>query len=167
MSTIIKEKRERRKSNAFTSLTQTQISEIREAFDILDADDDKKITKSDLINFSEKFQNLNNKEIDEMLTKLHEPTYISLLSFFADHLGSLDDESILKSDLHNLVEYGKLKEEDLCNKLDINESDRRLIFKDISQNGEVNISQLCVLLKHGELLGNKSLVTETNIYPNL
>ncbi|KAF7701569.1 Myosin regulatory light chain [Cucumispora dikerogammari] len=153
--TPIKSKRERRKSNAFTSLTQTQISELREAFDILDSNDDKKITFSDLINFSTKFQALTTQEIENMLIELPEPTYISLLTFFADLLGLIDEESVLKEDLNNLTEFGVLNIDDLCFKLKLNEQERDLIFRNISsREGIVDIEKLCSLLKHGELVRN-------------
>lgn len=154
--------RRKRKSTAFNNLTQNQITEIREAFDILDYDDDKKISENDLRSFSEKFQNLSETEIKNMLEELPEPTYITLLSFFTDKLGMIDDENLLKKDLENLSNYGKLTVHDLSNLLKLSSEDSQLIFKDCSVDGLVDIKKLCVLLKHGELIDNNKTVNEEN-----
>lgn len=156
-------RRNRRKSNAFTSLTQTQITNLREAFDILDCNNDKKVCKLDLESFSEKFHELTPEEIAQMLEELDEPTYISLLTFFAEKLGMMDEEIQIKADLCNLMEDGVLYESTLIDKLQIAEGDRKFLFNDTSRNGVVDLRRLVGLLKHGEVLENNLTVSEERI----
>ena len=160
-------RRNRRKSNAFTSLTQTQITNLREAYDILDANDDKKISRTDLLNFSEKFNPLSEEEINIMLNELPEPSYISLLTFFAEKLGNIDEIPQIKCDLSNLSEGGVLYESSLSEKLGISVEDARLLFTDTSKGGVVSIDKLTCLLKHGEILENLLTVSEEVAGPSV
>lgn len=154
--------RTRKDSNVFGMLTQTQISELREAFNMLDVSNDSKLDKNDLIKVTETLglDILSREEIEEMIGD-KEIVYMNLLTMICDKLSELDSVPVLVKAFKDFDEKGDgFIEEGLLRKWLETEGDKikkeeiDFLLKDCVKDGMVNYKKLVCIMKHGEYLEN-------------
>ncbi|EPR80039.1 Myosin regulatory light chain [Spraguea lophii 42_110] len=162
----------RQSSNIFQMLTQQQIMELREAFNILDVNNDTIISKDDLHNFLSTIGNpFSDAEVDEMIEEFgDEISFISFITLIGEKLSALDDEKVIVGALKEFS--GDLKNKELNSTDFINmktlknylmtkgdkltEEETENFLKGSVQNDLVDIKRLTMLIKHGEILVEKA-----------
>lgn len=115
-STRESKKAKRSGSNVFSMFSQKQIAEFKEAFQMMDADKDGIISKSDLRATYDAVGRLaNDKEMDEMLKEASGPiNFTMLLTLFANRMsGSADDDDVVINAFKSFDENGKIDGEKL------------------------------------------------------
>ncbi|KCZ82489.1 hypothetical protein H312_00147 [Anncaliia algerae PRA339] len=158
-------RRTRKDSNIFGMLTQTQISELREAYNMLDVSNDGKIDKHDLLKVSDTLglDILTLKDIEEMIGD-KELTYMNLLTMICDKLSNLDNISVLYKAFKDFDEYGNgYINESLIRKWLENEGDAMkkdevdYLLKDCVKEGMVDYRKLICIMKYGEYFDDFTL----------
>jgi len=112
-STRESKKAKRTGSNVFSLFSQRQLSEFKEAFQMMDADKDGIIGKSDLrATFDAMGKVANEKELEEMLGEANGPlNFTMLLTLFGNRMsGSADDDGWSSLPSSHLTRTGKLME---------------------------------------------------------
>jgi Ca2+-binding EF-hand superfamily protein len=115
-STRESKKAKRTGSNVFSMFSQRQVSEFKEAFQMMDADKDGIIGKSDLrATFDTMGRVANEKELDEMLNEASGPiNFTMLLTLFGNRMsGSADDDDVVVNAFKSFDEGGKINGEKL------------------------------------------------------
>jgi len=115
-STRASKKAVRTGSNVFSMFSQRQVSEFKEAFQMMDADKDGIIGKSDLrATFDTMGRVANEKELDEMLNEASGPiNFTMLLTLFGNRMsGSADDDDVVVNAFKSFDEGGKINGEKL------------------------------------------------------
>jgi len=115
-STRESKKAKRSGSNVFSMFSQKQIAEFKEAFQMMDADKDGIISKSDLRATYDAVGRLaNDKEMEEMLKEASGPiNFTMLLTLFANRMsGSADDDDVVINAFKSFDENGKIDGEKL------------------------------------------------------
>jgi len=115
-STRESKKAKRTGSNIFSMFSQRQVSEFKEAFQMMDADKDGIIGKNDLRATYDALGRLaNDKELDEMLNEASGPiNFTMLLTLFANRMsGSADDDEVVINAFKSFDEGGKINSEKL------------------------------------------------------
>jgi Ca2+-binding EF-hand superfamily protein len=115
-STRQSKKAARTGSNVFSMFSQRQVSEFKEAFQMMDADKDGIIGKSDLrATFDVMGRVANEKELDEMLNEASGPiNFTMLLTLFGNRMsGSADDDEVVINAFKSFDEGGKIDGEKL------------------------------------------------------
>jgi len=115
-STRESKKAKRSGSNVFSMFSQKQIAEFKEAFQLMDADKDGIISKSDLRACYDQIGRLaNDKELDEMLGEASGPVnFTMLLTLFGNRMsGSADDDDVVINAFKSFDEAGSIDSESL------------------------------------------------------
>lgn len=115
-STRESKKARRTGSNVFSMFSQRQLSEFKEAFQMMDADKDGIIGKNDLrATFDVLGKVANDREMDEMLKEASGPlNFTMLLTLFANRMsGTADDDEIVINAFKQYDENGKIDGEKL------------------------------------------------------
>jgi len=115
-STRESKKARRTGSNVFSMFSQRQLSEFKEAFQMMDADKDGIIGKNDLrATFDAMGRMANDKELDEMLGEATGPlNFTMLLTLFANRMsGTADDDEVVINAFKQYDEGGKIDSEKL------------------------------------------------------
>jgi len=115
-STRASKKATRTGSNVFSMFSQRQVSEFKEAFQMMDNDKDGIIGKSDLrATFDTMGRVANEKEMDEMLNEASGPiNFTMLLTLFGNRMsGSADDDEVVINAFKSFDEGGKIDGEKL------------------------------------------------------
>lgn len=113
-STRESKKAKRSGSNIFSMFSQRQLSEFKEAFQMMDADKDGIIGKSDLrATFDAMGKLANEKELDEMLGEATGPlNFTMLLTLFGNRMsGEADDDEVVANAFRTFDENGKIDSE--------------------------------------------------------
>ncbi|RVD90924.1 myosin regulatory light chain [Tubulinosema ratisbonensis] len=153
-------RRSRKDSNIFGMLTQAQISELREAYNMLDVSNDGKLDKNDLLKVTETLglDILSREDIEEMIGE-KELTYMNLLTMVCDRLSEIDSIPVLMKAFKDFDEKGNgYIEENLLRKWLENEGDKMkkedvdFLLKDCVKEGMVDYRKLACIMKYGENL---------------
>lgn len=115
-STRESKKAKRTGSNVFSAFSQRQLSEFKEAFQMMDADKDGIIGKNDLrATFDALGKVANDRELDEMLGEASGPlNFTMLLTLFANRMsGTADDDEVVINAFKQFDENGKIDGEKL------------------------------------------------------
>jgi len=115
-STRESKKAKRTGSNIFSMFSQRQVSEFKEAFQMMDHDKDGIISKNDLrATYDALGRIANEKELDEMLNEATGPlNFTMLLTLFANRMsGSADDDEVVINAFKSFDEGGKINGEKL------------------------------------------------------
>lgn len=154
---------QRQNSNIFEMLKKQQIVELREAFNILDTNSDTVVCKSDLITFNSSIgAPFTPADIDEMMNEAGELSFMMFLTMIGERLSMTDEENEIKRAFLEFSEKGCVNEKELRHWM-INEGDKMTpgevdrFLKNCVDNGEVNISNLISIIKHGEILKNETV----------
>lgn len=149
----------RQKSNIFEMLTQQQIGELREAFNLFDTNNDTFITRSDLDTILPSIGNpFSVSELDAMMEEAGNISFMSFLTMIGEKLSMTDDEKVLRKALYefnvNGKVYVKMLKEWLMNEGDVmEESEVDLFLKGcVNEDGVVNVDEVVSIVKHGEVL---------------
>jgi len=113
-STRESKKAKRTGSNIFSMFSQRQLSEFKEAFQMMDADKDGIIGKSDLrATFDAMGKVANERELDEMLGEATGPlNFTMLLTLFGNRMsGEADDDEVVCNAFRAFDENGKIDSE--------------------------------------------------------
>ena len=113
-STRESKKAKRSGSNIFSMFSQRQLSEFKEAFQMMDADKDGIIGKSDLrATFDAMGKVANERELDEMLGEASGPlNFTMLLTLFGNRMsGEADDDEVVANAFRTFDEHGKIDSE--------------------------------------------------------
>jgi len=154
-------RRTRQNSNVFNMLTKSQLSELKEAFILLDRDCDSKLSVEDLTIFLESIGSpFSDEQIREMIAELEpNPTYIVLLTVIGERLGEIDSERELveafrmfDEDNDGLVEHGELKRWMTEEGEGMAKEQFEYLIRGCVEDGMVNYRKLASKMKHGEIL---------------
>jgi len=107
-------------SNIFSMFSQRQLSEFKEAFQMMDADKDHIIGKSDLrATFDAMGKVANERELEEMLGEATGPlNFTMLLTLFGNRMsGEADDDEVVANAFKTFDENGKIDSEKLRHQL--------------------------------------------------
>lgn len=157
---------QRQKSNIFEMITQQQIYELREAFNLFDTNSDSFVTRQDLNTILPSIGNpLAKEELDLMLNDAENLNFMAFLTMIGEKLAMTDDEKVLIKAFSEFREGGKVKAELVRHWL-MNEGDRMtemevdMFFKGMTtDDGEINVDALVSVIKHGEVI-TSSVVKE-------
>jgi len=119
-STRESKKAKRSGSNIFSMFSQRQLSEFKEAFQMMDADKDGIIGKSDLrATFDAMGKVANDRELDEMLGEATGPlNFTMLLTLFGNRMsGEADDDEVVANAFRTFDDNGKIDSEKLRTQL--------------------------------------------------
>jgi len=155
-STRESKKAKRTGSNVFSLFSQRQLSEFKEAFQMMDADKDGIIGKSDLrATFDAMGKVANEKELEEMLGEANGPlNFTMLLTLFANRMsGSADDDEVVIAAFKSFDENGKIDGDKLKNalmtfgeKFSQGEIDDAYEQMTIDNQGRIDTSKLIAML---------------------
>lgn len=158
----VQRRRTRQNSNIFHMLSKTQLVELREAFNLLDADSDSRLTAADLSLFLQSIGSpFSDQEIQEMIQELEpNPTYIVLLTLIGERLSEIQNEK-------DLVEAFRVFDDDNDGHIDndvlrswmtkndaISREDYDYLVRGCVEGGRVNYRRLSSKMKHGEVMEN-------------
>lgn len=151
------ERRNRRTSNVFTCFNDEQITELRDAFGLIDIDGDCVVTKENLKEFCTSIGDpFTDAEMDEMIKEI-EPNcnFMMFLSVLGSQLSQVSDMQTIITNFKILDEgnEGTLKKEYLRKVLqETDDKQFEELIKGCVKNGEVDYSRLAIKIKHGELI---------------
>lgn len=145
---------ERQRSNIYSCLTQGQMRELRQTFDILDTDKDGLLSKSDLTEFLDTMGSpYSEAEIDEMMEELGPNSpFLSFLTLITDNLSRIDETDVILKAFKDFSINGKIKESELREWLDIPDADFEILVKGCVTNDLVDFAKLTSIMKHGEVV---------------
>ncbi|KAK9687092.1 EF-hand domain pair [Popillia japonica] len=151
-------KAKRSGSNVFSMFSQHQVAEFKEAFQLMDADKDGIISKSDLrATFDAVGKLSNEKELDEMINEAPGPlNFTQLLSLFAIRMadsGGTDDDDVVVAAFKSFDESGTIDSERFRHalmtwgdKFSSKEVDDAFDVMEIDDNGRIDTQALITLL---------------------
>lgn len=151
----------RQSSNIFNMLTKNQLSELKEAFILIDRDCDSKLSIEDLTIFLESLGSpYSNEQIKEMIDELGpNPTYIVLLTVIGERMCEIDDEKeiiesfrIFDDDNDGFIENSVLKRSMVVEGSVLSGEQYDYVVRGCLENGLVNYRKLANKMKHGEIL---------------
>jgi Ca2+-binding EF-hand superfamily protein len=155
-STRESKKAKRSGSNIFSMFSQRQLSEFKEAFQMMDADKDGIIGKSDLrATFDAMGKVANDKEMDEMLGEATGPlNFTMLLTLFGNRMsGEADDDEVIISAFKAFDDNGKIDSEKLRlqlttfgNKFSTDEVEDAFDQMSIDSHGKIDTAKLIAML---------------------
>ncbi|KAF7682955.1 Myosin regulatory light chain 2, smooth muscle minor isoform [Astathelohania contejeani] len=151
----------RQNSNIFSMLTKNQIVELKEAFNLIDTDNDTYISKSDLEKFLGSVTNpFTPEEVDAMMEEAGDKmTFVVFLSMIGEKLSNMDEESAILCAFKEFDEKntGFIDEKVLRKWLTeegdkIPKEDVDLLLRGVVVDGKVNYKDLTTIIKRGELV---------------
>jgi Ca2+-binding EF-hand superfamily protein len=155
-STRESKKAKRTGSNIFSAFSQRQVAEFKEAFQMMDADKDGVIGKSDLRQtFDALGKMVSDKELDELLGEATGPlNFTMLLTLFANRMsGSADDDEVVIGAFKSFDDGGKIDSEKLRHalmtwgdKFSAAEVDEAFDQMTIDSNGKIDTQKLIQML---------------------
>lgn len=151
----------RQSSNVFHTLTKDQITRLREAFKLLDADADSKLSVSDISSFLDSIGSpFTDGEIEKMLEDL-EPTanFMMLLTCIGEKLSDISSENELLAALRLFddegdghVESGLLRHWMTERGDRLAEADYNYLVRGCEEGGKISCRKLASKIKYGEIL---------------
>lgn len=150
-------KRNRRtNSNIFEMLHKDQITQLKEAFNMIDTDSDTMISMSDLKTILDSIGNpFSEAEINEMISD-SQLSFIHFLSLIAEKISCFDDEKTVRNSLMQFAENGKIRIDELKKWLDFDEDELLRLTRGCLENGLVDLDRMAMVLKYGEVLEGKT-----------
>ncbi|ELA41039.1 uncharacterized protein VICG_01921 [Vittaforma corneae ATCC 50505] len=151
----------RQNSNVFNMLTKNQLTELKEAFILLDRDCDSKLSVQDLTVFLESIGSpYSEDQIKEMIAELEpNPTYIVLLTVIGERLSEIDSEReiieafrIFDEDNDGLIDSNFLKRWMTEEGNPISKEQYEYLVRGCVEDGMVNYRKLSSKMKHGEII---------------
>lgn len=158
---MITRRKTRQNSNLFHMFTKAQITQLREAFNLMDVNSDSKLCVEDLTAFLESIGSpFTQDEIKEMIEEL-EPnaTFMILLTCIGEKLSLISSEKeicewfkVFDEDNDGLIETNLLRYwmTEKGDKMDVN--DFTYLIRGCEESGKVNYRKLASKIKHGEIL---------------
>lgn len=155
-------KAKRSGSNVFSMFSQTQVAEFKEAFQLMDADKDGIISKSDLrATFDQVGKLSNEKELDEMVNEASGPiNFTQLLSLFGNRMqdsGGSDDDAVVIEAFKSFDRDGTIDSETFRHalmtwgdKFSAKEVDDAFDAMEIDDNGKIDTAALITMLTGAE-----------------
>ncbi|ORD98743.1 MLR [Hepatospora eriocheir] len=149
----------RTNSNVFHMLTEKQIRELRDAFNLIDTDNDGVISEKDFKIFTESIGSpFSENEMREMLDQIS-PTYnfMTFLSLIGDKLSNISSESDLISsfkmfDSNNSGTITKAQFLEIIDKDKYSQKEINILLKDCTTETKIDYTKLVQKIKHGEIL---------------
>ncbi|KAG0435672.1 Myosin regulatory light chain 2 [Dictyocoela muelleri] len=146
----------RTNSNIFEMLHKDQITQLKEAFNMIDTDSDSIITLNDLKTILNSIGNpFSEEEINQMMIN-PQITFIHFLSLIAEKISCFDDERTVKNSLLQFAENGRIRFDELKKWLNFDEDDLLKLTRGCLDNGFVDVDKMAMVLKYGELIDSKN-----------
>ncbi|TBU02503.1 RNA polymerase N, partial [Hamiltosporidium magnivora] len=154
-------------SNVFAMLSKNQIFELKEAFGLLDTNNDGIISKEDLKTFLSSIGDpFTESEIDEMMEEAgSEMSFMMFLTLVGEKLSCTDEESVILQAFKDFDENRNgFVEEKVLKKWLTQEGDKMceedvdFLLKDCCENGMVDYKKLTEIIKHGEVLKKEEIL---------
>lgn len=149
---------QRQKSNIFEMLTQQQIFELREAFNLFDTNSDGQVTRQDLDTILPSIGSpFTPEELDAMMEEAGSLSFIAFLTMIGEKLSLTDDKNVLMKAFGEFKEGGVVKI-DLIKHWLMNEGDKMtesevdMFLKGFTEDGKVNVEGIVSIIKHGEII---------------
>lgn len=158
---VAQRRKTRQNSNLFQTLTKTQLTELREAFNLIDRDCDSKLSVEDLTTFLESIGSpFTDEQIREMIEELQpNPTYIVWLTLIGERLSEIAGENelieafrVFDDDNDGLIENGFLKKWMTEEGEKLSREQYDYLVRGCIEGNMVNYRRLASKMKHGEII---------------
>merc|ERR1711953_12340 len=145
------ERRTRQPSNVFSMLTPTQITSLKEVFNMIDNPQDEKIDENDLKNFLPSI--INPEQMHEFQNIESDISFYAVLSLLSDKfLGLRPREPIIRSLMEFSDDNMTIDRSELSAHLiqtGMTKDDVSYIFKVFGEQNKLDINDVADLLRHG------------------
>lgn len=149
-------RRHRQPSNVFSMLTTTQISSLKEFFNMMDNPSDGQIDYADLQNFLPSIVNADQLyELNSLLMPIDKIEFYAMIAALSDKFIGINGKDHIKRLLMNISDDGRTVDKgELCRYLQcsfLSKEDISYVFAPFNDKKSVEINKVVNLIRHGEI----------------